>query len=57
MFVAAGNIANVSIVPGYGISYTESGVAKSAKIPDIASNNTEYINTLQALLNSSAIGF
>jgi hypothetical protein len=42
--IAGGGISNIKIVPGYGISYTQSGTAKSGRIPEIELNDQSYIN-------------
>ena len=50
---SAENIQNVTIAPGYGITYTQAGVNRSARIPEIEVNDADYMNTFQSLINGS----
>jgi hypothetical protein len=54
--IAGGGIANIVISPGYGIGYTQGGVARSARISEIEQNNADYIATFQGLINAAGLG-
>lgn len=54
-FQALGNVTNIAVSAGYGVTYTQAGVAKSAKVPEIAANDQDYINTFENLIGSVSV--
>jgi hypothetical protein len=47
-------ITNVVITPGYGIGWTQDGVNKSARIPEIEAKDSDYIAKWNELLTGAS---